>query len=194
MCSSDLPPLPAPAEAAADTALPRQEIFTRPPGGLVGGVVGGVPPVVLAPSPEEKRLDLARARRQAGMSIVPSEAATAAKEEAAAVGNAAEAHLLRYITEGPLHTGQPIRLEFESFEPGWVYVFTADSEGWRLAASARIDPDAPASVSLRFDEPGRKELLAVLSRSEHSALREGAVAVPPAAAASRRIALDVTRP
>ena len=155
------------------------------PSGAVGGVIGGVPrPLIVRPGSEE-RLDMARAE-PARMSMRQADATLAvAAKEADARGP------LRYITGGPLEIRRPIRLIFESAEPGWLYVFTAEPEGWRLASGTQIAPGASATVTLRYDEPGRKEVLAVLSRSSQPTLREGESAVPPAAAGTLRIALDV---
>ncbi|HWQ53416.1 MAG TPA: hypothetical protein VN442_07010, partial [Bryobacteraceae bacterium] len=104
------------------------------------------------------------------------------------------AGMLRYSALDPLHTGGPIRLRFDSPKSGWLYVLVAEREGWRLVASDQIEAGRLRVVSVRFDEPGRKELLAIVSRTEQSDLRQDKISVPPAAAASLRIILEITRP
>jgi hypothetical protein len=73
-------------------------------------------------------------------------------------------------------------------------VFEILPAGWRLIEATKIEAGKPAGVSLQFDQPGHKELLAVISRMEQTDLRTGDIAVPPAAVVSRRIALDIPRP
>ncbi len=179
-------PAPAPRPLRAPEPRPRepqpeaaQDLAAAPPPAPQHAPPG--PPAAVADNvataPERRELSL---RTGAG----PGHARTLALARD-------QAGPLRYSIAGAPRAGEPFGLRFESREPGWVYVFSADAQGWRFIAGTRIDAGRPAHVSLRFDEPGRRELLAILSRTERPDQRPGAIAPLPPAAATLRIVVEV---
>jgi len=81
--------------------------------------------------------------------------------------------LARLDTE--FHPGDSVRLRFEPNDSGYLYLFQRDSAGgWRLASTQRVlrgqSCVMPASGALQYDQPGQKELLAVLSPREEPSL------------------------
>lgn len=186
----------APEVAAAAPPAPQHAppAPPPPPPAAVADSVAAAPPLRRAVDATERRelsVRTGAAAGYAGMEAREKVAAPAARTMALARDEAAPP--LRYSLAGTPRAGEPFGLRFESREPGWVYVFTADSQGWRFAAGTKIDAGRPSTVPLHFDEPGRRELLAVLSRTEHPDLQAGRLALPPAAAATLRIVLEVAR-
>jgi hypothetical protein len=73
------------------------------------------------------------------------------------------------------HSGDSLRLRLEPNDSGYVYLFQRDSAGgWRLASTQRVFRGQPCvlpeSGALQYDQPGRKELLVVLSPREQPSL------------------------
>ena len=73
------------------------------------------------------------------------------------------------------HPGDSVRLRIEPNDNGYVYLFQRDSAGgWRLASTQGVLRGQPcllpASGALQYDQPGRKELLVVLSPREEPSL------------------------
>jgi hypothetical protein len=71
--------------------------------------------------------------------------------------------------ETVFHVGDEVRLRLEPNDTGYVYLFQRDSTGGlRLAFTQRVQrgqaSELPAGGALRYDEPGRKQLLLVFSR------------------------------
>ena len=74
-----------------------------------------------------------------------------------------------------LQPGDAVRLRLEPNDSGFVYLFQRDATGvWRLAAAKRVAKAQPTllpeSGALQYEQPGRKELLVVLSPQEDPSL------------------------
>jgi hypothetical protein len=87
------------------------------------------------------------------------------------------------------HPGDSVRLRFEPNDSGYLYLFQRDSAGgWRLASTQRVLRGQacllPATGALHYDQPGRKELLVVLSPREEPSLASLETAELDALAAS----------
>jgi hypothetical protein len=73
------------------------------------------------------------------------------------------------------HPGDSIRLRLVPNDSGYLYLFQRDSAGgWRLASTVPVLRGQPcllpATGALQYDQPGRKQLLVVLSPREEPSL------------------------
>jgi hypothetical protein len=73
------------------------------------------------------------------------------------------------------HPGDSVRLRLEPNDSGYLYLFERDATGgWRLASTQRVARGQPcllpASGALHDEQPGRKDLLVVLSPREEPSL------------------------
>ena len=89
------------------------------------------------------------------------------------------------------HPGDSVRLQLVPNDSGYLYLFRRDSAGgWRLASTERVLGGQPclmpASGAMQYDQPGRKELLVVLSPREEPSLASLETAELDALAASVR--------
>ena len=192
------PPPAASAEGTAKLEARADKLAAPPPagvgggviGGVFGGVIGGVPGV--SPPPPPALQAAAGAARSNGPRMLARTALVAAR------GPAVGYTLLRQSETGayePLaagsevHTGDVVALRVEPREAGWLYVLAFREGVWQVIFSGKAEPGrtyaAPSAGSLRYTDPGRKQLAVVLATEEIP----GGPAAPPANAI--RITVDV---
>jgi Domain of unknown function (DUF4384) len=90
-------------------------------------------------------------------------------------GEYAPARLDTEFHHTDLQPGDSVRLRLVPNDSGYVYLFLRDSTGgWRLTSTQRVARAQPTLLptrgALQYDQPGRKELLVVLSTQEDPSL------------------------
>jgi hypothetical protein len=180
--SSAVAPIPPPrgaiavarlAEAGPQSAEVARQLYSRPNAPALGFATGALPQTRMKMAPP-------------GLAA-PTASNLGVRYSLLLKGADGEYAPARLGTE--FHPGDSVRLRLEPNDSGYLYLFQRDSTGgWRLASTqpvARRQPCLlPASGGLQYDQPGRKDLLVVLSPREEPSLANLQTAELDALAAS----------